>query len=66
MKDISLIKRKDLFIYAKKKFDTDKNDKNEFKLPHKARNHCHYNGKYRGATHNICNVRYIKYQKKSL
>ena len=25
---------------------------------HKARDHCHYAGKYRGAAHNICNLRY--------
>ena len=24
----------------------------------KARNHCHYTGKYRGATHSICNLKY--------
>ena len=29
----------------------------------KARDHCHYTGKYRGAAHDICNLRY-KYQKK--
>ena len=25
---------------------------------HKVRNNCHYTGKYRGAAHNICNLRY--------
>ena len=25
---------------------------------HKLRDHCHYTGKYRGAAHNICNLRY--------
>ena len=25
---------------------------------HKVRDHCHYSGKYRGAAHNICNLRY--------
>ena len=24
---------------------------------HKVRDHCHYTGKYRGAAHNICNLR---------
>ena len=28
------------------------------KKHHKVRDHCHYLGKYRGATHNICNLRY--------
>ena len=42
----------------KKQFNTDKNDKNAFKLYHKLGDHCHYTGKYRGAAHNICNLRY--------
>ena len=25
---------------------------------HKVRDHCHYTGKYRGAAHDICNLRY--------
>ena len=25
---------------------------------YKDRDHCHYTGKYRGAAHNICNLRY--------
>ena len=28
------------------------------KKNHKVRDHCHYTGKYRGAAHNICNLRY--------
>ena len=37
---------------CKKEFD--KNDKKNYKV----RDHCHYTGKYRGAAHNICNLRY--------
>ena len=37
---------------CKKEFDT--NDKKHYKV----RDHCHYTGKYRGAAHNICNLRY--------
>ena len=37
---------------CKKGFD--KSDKKH----HKVRDHCHYTGKYRGAAHNICNLKY--------
>ena len=41
------------YIY-KRGFSTD----DENKKYHKVRNHCHYTGKYRGAAHDICNLRY--------
>ena len=41
-----------------KEFCYDANKENEFKLYHKVRDHCHYAGKFRGAAHNICNLRY--------
>ena len=44
-------KRKICYI-CKKEFDN--NDKKQQKV----RDHCHYTGKYRGAAHNICNLRY--------
>ena len=37
---------------CKKEFDM--NDKKHYKV----RDHCHYTGKYRGAAHDICNLRY--------
>ena len=37
---------------CKKEFSND--DKKHYKV----RDHCHYTGKYRGAAHNICNLRY--------
>ena len=39
---------------CKKQFDT--GDKKHYKV----KDHCHYTGKYRGAAHNICNLRYKK------
>ena len=44
-------KQKVCYIW-KKEFDN--NDKKQQKV----RDHCHYTGKYRGAAHNICNLRY--------
>ena len=51
-------KKQKLCLICKKEFNTDKNDKNAFKLYHKVRDHCPYTGKNRGATHSICNLRY--------
>ena len=39
---------------CKKKFSTDDNNKNY----HKVGDHCHFTEKYRGAAHDICNLRY--------
>ena len=44
-------KQKYCHIYRKKFCD-------ECKIYHKVRDHCHYTGKYRGAAHKICNLRY--------
>ena len=43
---------------CEKEFCTDKDNKKEYKLMKKVRDHCHYTGKYRGAAHGICNLRY--------
>ena len=53
-----LYKMQKVCYICKKIFSTDKNDKNVFKLYHKVRDHCHYTGKFRGAAHSICNLRY--------
>ena len=39
---------------CKKEFDPDDSNKKH----HKVKDHCRYTGKYRGAAHNICNLRY--------
>ena len=42
------------FAICKKVFSTDDNNKKY----HKVKDHCHYTGKYRGAVHDICNLKY--------
>ena len=51
-------KKQKVCYICKKEFSTDKNYKNACKLYHNVRDHCHFTGKYRGAAHNICNLRY--------
>ena len=43
---------------CKRKFCFNKENKSEYNLYHKVRDHCHYTGKYRDAAHSICNLRY--------
>ena len=47
-----IIMNKKFVIYARK------NLIRVIKKHYKVRDHCHYTGKYRGAAHNICNLRY--------
>ena len=51
------MKNKAYAIYVKKTFCDDENKKSEYDVHHKVRDHCHYTGKFRGAVHNICNLR---------
>ena len=48
-----IIVGKKFVIYAKR-LSTNDNNKKYYKV----RDHCHYTGKYRGAAHDICNLRY--------
>ena len=46
---------------CKKEFDTNNTTESnslERKKNYKVRDHCHYTGKYRGAAHNMCKLRY--------
>ena len=47
-------KKQKVCYICKKGFSTDSDNKKY----HKVRDHCHYTGKYRGAAHSICNLRY--------
>ena len=42
-------KKQKVCYISKKGVNTDKNDKNVFKIYHKFRDHCHYTAKYKGA-----------------
>ena len=57
-KEIKFYERQELCHICKRWFRYDKNKESEFKLYHKVRDHCHYTGKFRGAAHNIWNLRY--------
>ena len=49
--------QKECHIYQKE-FCYNKNEKNKFKIYQKVRDPCHYTGKFRGAAHSICHLRY--------
>ena len=57
-KEIKSYEKQKVCYLCEKTFCDDKNKKSEYELYHKVRNHCHYTGKFRGAAHNICNLRY--------
>ena len=53
-KEEKLHNKQKVCYICKKKFSTDDNNKKYYKV----RDHCHYTGKYSGAAHDICNLRY--------
>ena len=46
--------KQEVFYICERGFSTDDSNKK----CHKVRDHCHYTGKYRGAAHDLCNLRY--------
>ena len=57
-KEIKSHENKKVCYILEKKFCDDKNKKGEYDLYNKVTDHCHHTGKFRPATHNICNLRY--------
>ena len=55
---ISFIMSKKNSKYVKKSFAMIQMKKKEIETITKIRDHCHYRGKFRGAAHSICNLRY--------
>ena len=51
------VKQKECYI-CKKKFCNNNNQRPKFKLYKNVRDHCHFTGEFRGATHSICNLHY--------
>ena len=50
-----ILRKKTMIPLTKEEED---NFKKDFNNDMKVRDHCHFTGKYRGAAHNTCNLRY--------
>ena len=56
--DVALYQSQKQCYICGKAFCYDKKQEKRFKLYKKVRDHCHFTGKFRGAAHCICNLRY--------
>ena len=56
--EIKSYEKQKVCYICEKTFCDDKTKKSEYDLYHKVRNHCNYARKFRGAAHNMCNLRY--------
>ena len=54
-KENKSFKRPKVCYICKKGFSTGGYDNKKY---HKVRDHCYYTGKYRGAAHSVCNLKY--------
>ena len=52
--EMEVYRKQRVCYICKKRFSTDDDNKKY----HEVRDHCDYTGKYRGAAHNTCNLRY--------
>ena len=59
-KDVKNHNKQKVCHICRKEFNADDSDKKYDKV----KDHCHYTGKYRGAAHDICNLRYKTSKKK--
>ena len=56
--DVSLYQSQKVCYICKTAFCFDKKQEKRFELYKKVKDHCHFTGKFRGAAHCICNLRY--------
>ena len=56
--EIESYENQEICHICENEFCTDKDNKKEFRVKQKVRDHCHYTGKYTGAAHSICNLRH--------
>ena len=57
-KEIIYYEKQKLRHICKEEFCYDKENQSKYDVHHKVRDHNRYTGKYRGAAHNICDLRY--------